>query len=55
MSMVCTGHVFIGDNDKEGIGQWLSWQFNNSFAGGVVVDQKMAAKASNVIDTLPWE
>ena len=45
----------IGDNDKEGIGQWLSWQFNNldfrlvlSFAGGVVAE--MAAKAFNVIE-----
>jgi len=44
----------IGDNDKEGIGQWLSWQFNNldfrlvlSFAGGVVAE--MAAKPFNVI------
>ena len=55
-----TSKVFMGDNDKEGSEQMvklpikqLGFWVGISFAGGVVAE--MAAKASNVIDTLPWE
>ena len=55
-----TSKVFMGDNDKEGSEQMvklaiqqLGFWIGVSFAGGVVAE--MAAKASNVIDTLPWE
>lgn len=55
-----TSKVFMGDNDKEGseqmvklVIQQLGFWIGVSFAGGVVAE--MAAKASNVIDTLPWE
>ena len=55
-----TSKVFMGDNDKEGSEQMvklaiqqLGFWIGVSFAGGVVAE--MAAKASNVIDTLAWE
>lgn len=52
--------LYEGDNDKEGTDQIVNVLMQNvgfwigvSFAGGVVAE--LAAKASNVIDTLPWE
>ena len=52
--------LYEGDNDKEGTDQIVNVLLQNvgfwigvSFAGGVVAE--LAAKASNVIDTLPWE
>ena len=52
--------VFEGDNDREGTDQMIKLGMQQigfwigvSFAGGIVAE--VAAKASNVVETLPWE
>ena len=35
--------------------QQFGFQIGVRFAGALVADQKMAARAFNVIDTLPWQ
>ena len=52
--------VFEGDNDREGTDQMIKLGMQQvgfwigvSFAGGIVAE--VAAKASNVIEALPWE